>query len=317
MAPFAARRTVTEPLLNLEQGRRSYEDGGVRPNRNTQDQHGGEIEDHRTPHREQSSQNGKRRAGCQHRPRERLVDGPVHQFLRILAPSTLGVEILPDTIEYHDRVVQGIPDDREDGRHRRQSDFDSEHSQKAERDQNVMHRRNHRGQTKTQFEPHRDVDECQGKREQNGQGSVPLELRADLGSYGFGPYDRKDLGPERGRELTLVTRPNLFDTLVTERSADRKFVFLAKPRDGGSLGPTQSRSQLCRCCGLVELDLDQHPAGEVHSVILPSSDRENIENHCRDPDEDQDTGETVRSLPIFDEPVLGLVEQSHEIGLRC
>jgi hypothetical protein len=62
--------------------------------------------------------------------------------------------------------------------------------------------------------------------------------------------------------------------------------------------------------------LDERATREVDAVALPTPYRGEVDHHRTHTDQYNRSGKDIRLLPRFDEPVLGVLEESH-MTIKC
>ena len=125
---------------------------------------------------------------------------------RILLPSSLLSQVLPDPVEHHDGVVQGVPDDGQKGRHRGQGDLDPEEGQEPKGQKDVVEGGDDGRDTESELEPDGDVDEGKEEGEEDGEGGFLLKLTPDLGAHQIRFQDLEASGSE-GRARARLRIP--------------------------------------------------------------------------------------------------------------
>ena len=101
----------------------------------------------------------------EHRPRKRLVDRAVQHLTQRLLPLLL--EVLAYAIEDDDRIVERVPDHREEGRHDRERDLQAHDRQEGEGAQQIMSGREHRSHAEAPLEADRKVDQRDEQRDED------------------------------------------------------------------------------------------------------------------------------------------------------
>ena len=109
--------------------------------------------------------------------RERLVDGPVHEFVNS-ERANVG-PVFPDAVEDDYRVVQRVTRDGEDGRDEGYGNFLPGKAVRSEHYYYVVHQRSDGDRAETEAEAIRHVDEYRGECEGERPDGLHTQLSAD------------------------------------------------------------------------------------------------------------------------------------------
>ena len=144
-------------FLNVEHDGAGNEDGRVGADHDADAQGQREIVDRIAAEDEQHHRHKER---CQRRQQgaaQRLIDTGVQQLGKRHAAAAIQFQVFADTVEHHDRVVQRIADDGQDGRNDGQVDLTAQEREHAEGDQHVVRQRDHRANRELELEPEPQV----------------------------------------------------------------------------------------------------------------------------------------------------------------
>ena len=121
-------------------------------------------------------------------------------------------------------------------------------------------------------------------RRQRSQRQVALALEAHF------PERREELAPLLGR-------------------------YFAEAGDGRGGGTSQDVPELSGTHLRAEPDLDQGAPGEVDPVVQPAAEVHDVEHHEQNAERDDRRGENVGLLPLLDELIVGVTEETHGVLL--
>ena len=194
-------------------------------------------------------------------------------------PRRIRRKVLANPIEHDDGVVEGIPDDREDGGEHRQVEVEPEHRKDAESDHHVVEQGHNGAGGELPLEPEHHVQEDGAQRDEHREAALLGQLLADLRAHELDPaqIDLRIPGTECVERTVAQLRPI---HVVSRGDSDDHVVRGPEMLDDGAL---ETRS-VQRGAYRLQLDgtriahLDQRAAGEIDSEL----EAPDCERHDRD-----------------------------------
>ncbi len=265
------------------------------------------------PKRKSASAASEGRRGRHDRAREHLLDRGIDDITQRAVRVEL--QFLADAVEDHDRLVDRVAGDAQDGSDHGRGELMAGEHKDADGHQDVVQRGEHRADAEAELEAEGDIDQDRGHRNAHREQGIELDLLADGGA----DMALTDLFQAVFRQgfLQCIEHniPFALGGLDVERlpaAADGTDAGHVEIRDAVGLGDLAN----LRGIGLLlELHIDHIAAGEIDTVDLGP-----LVEHIAEADDDDRPGADERGFAVADEIDLNVLQQAvhpelfHEAG---
>lgn len=250
------------------------------------------------------------------RPRQRFVDCAIERLVQSLL-ATLS-QILTNTVEDDDRVVERITDNGKNRRDDRERNLEVHQLEERQRREHVVSRRDERRKREAPLEADCQIHSRDKEREQHRDDCVACELVADARANGLGA---NDVILVRAKFLRQNGLDAILGCLSTSRRCALLFRFLRANRELAIVSELlnlsavnsrliEMRAKLTNVDRLIERNLHHRSTSELDALV------DSAENERAHADGDENRSQPDCNSPRLDEIDIGVVKNSKHQMLR-